>query len=102
MHGLVYIAFGLLTGAFFASQGPINGRLAAHLGGPAAAAFMSFSVGWAGLFLFNLTARTPLPSGTAVGAAPGWAWLGGLLGANRLRVRRHLCHRDAWCALQHA
>lgn len=81
MHGLVYIAFGLLTGAFFASQGPINGRLAAHLGGPAAAAFMSFSVGWAGLFLFNLTARTPLPSGTAVGAAPWWAWLGGLLGA---------------------
>ena len=34
--------------------------------------------------------------------AVGGSDIGGLLGANRLRVRRHLCHRDARCALQHA
>lgn len=79
--GWIYIVFGLITGAIFASQGAINGRLAQHIGGPLPAALISFSVGWSALFILNLAARTPVPQSAAIGAVPWWGWFGGLIGA---------------------
>ncbi|PRY92710.1 transporter family-2 protein [Hasllibacter halocynthiae] len=77
---LVALAAILLGGACIAVQAPMNARLAAHAGGPVAAAAVSFGVGFAILAAIAL-ARGGLPPAAAVAAAPWWAWAGGALGA---------------------
>ncbi|MGR3539952.1 MAG: DMT family transporter, partial [Hasllibacter sp.] len=67
-------------GACIAVQAPINSRLSAHVNGPVAAAAISFGVGFAILAAISL-ARSGLPDGASVAAAPWWAWAGGALGA---------------------
>ena len=79
--GMVYIALGLITGSMLASQGAINGRLASHAGGPAAAALISMSIGLMALKAVNLLSRGGLPSVAGVSSAPWWAFMGGLIGA---------------------
>ncbi|WOI52410.1 DMT family transporter [Parvularcula sp. LCG005] len=78
---IVYIVLGLLTGCAFATQGAVNGRLAAHLGGAPMAALVSFTVGWMALLVLNLALRSPLPATAGFSAIPWWAWLGGFMGA---------------------
>ncbi|MDG4649892.1 DMT family transporter [Roseibacterium sp. SDUM158017] len=74
------LAFAALGGAASALQAPINARLAAHAGDPVAAAALSFGVGVLLLSALALL-RSGLPEGSALAAAPWWAWAGGAFGA---------------------
>lgn len=69
----------ILGGAATALQGPTNARLAAAVGSPVNAAFVSFFVGTMALGLLALTLQAR-PDAAAVKALPAWAWLGGLYG----------------------
>lgn len=70
-----------LGGAGIAVQGPVNAALARDTGGgPLLAACLSFLVGFLAL-AFVVLARGLVPSATVLAAVPGWAWIGGLLGA---------------------
>lgn len=70
----------VLVGAILPLQGLVNARLGTHVGGPVAAAFVSFLVGTVMLGLYLLATRTPL---TLQGSLklPAWIWAGGALGA---------------------
>ena len=70
----------VLVGAILPLQGLVNARLGTHVGGPVAAAFVSFLVGTVMLGLYLLATRTPL---TLQGSLklPPWIWAGGALGA---------------------
>lgn len=62
-------------------QAGINLRLKASLGDPVLAALVSFALGTACLGIYTLVMRVPIPTAAMMGAAPWWAWTGGLLGA---------------------
>lgn len=70
----------VLIGAVLPLQGLVNARLGTHIGGPVAAAFVSFLVGTAMLGLYLLATRTPV---TLQGSLklPPWIWAGGVFGA---------------------
>ena len=70
----------VLIGAILPLQGLVNARLGVHVGGPVAAAFVSFLIGTVMLGLYLLATRTPL---TLQGSLklPAWIWAGGALGA---------------------
>lgn len=70
----------VLIGAILPLQGLVNARLGTHVGGPVAAAFVSFLVGTVMLGLYLLATRTPL---TLQGSLklPAWIWAGGAIGA---------------------
>ncbi|HTT42539.1 MAG TPA: DMT family transporter [Steroidobacteraceae bacterium] len=80
MQSLYYL-LGLGVGAGLIVQVGMNARLRALLGSPITAAFISFAIGTAALALYLLVMRTPLPTRAQLGTVPGWAWLGGVLGA---------------------
>jgi bacterial/archaeal transporter family-2 protein len=75
------LAFAVLAGAMLPIQAGINAELARGIGGPAAAAFVSFAVGAIGLAVLALLVMRGLPSADRVADVPWWAWVGGLLGA---------------------
>lgn len=79
MTSVLLLLFAVVAGAFLPLQAGINARLAHFVGGPVRASAISFGVGALALFLvvllFYRTAHT------RTGAAPWWAWVGGLLGA---------------------
>jgi len=75
------VIMAVLAGTMIAAQGVVNGRMAAAMGGPMQAAFISFSVGWLALVAMNLAFGNSLNVVQAAQAAPWWAWLGGLMGA---------------------
>lgn len=70
----------VLIGAILPLQGLVNARLGTHVGGPVAAAFVSFLVGTVMLGLYLLATRTPV---TLQGSLklPAWIWAGGAIGA---------------------
>ena len=70
----------VLIGAILPLQGLVNARLGVHVGGPVAAAFVSFLIGTVMLGLYLLATRTPV---TLQGSLklPAWIWAGGALGA---------------------
>lgn len=70
----------VLIGAVLPLQGLINARLGAHIGGPVAAAFVSFLVGTAILGAYLLATRTPLGLQSSL-KLPAWVWAGGAFGA---------------------
>jgi transporter family-2 protein len=80
MQTLLY-AVALLAGIGLTLQIGLNAALRTTFGSAGIAALTNFLVGTAGLVLFLLATRTSLPDRSALGAAPGWAWFGGLLGA---------------------
>ena len=75
------VIMAVLAGTMIAAQGVVNGRMAAAMGGPMQAAFISFSVGWIALVALNLIFGNNLNVVQAAQTAPWWAWLGGLMGA---------------------
>lgn len=77
----LYVTLGIMTGAAFASQGAVNGRLAAGIGSTTLAALISFSVGWTLLLILNLILRPALPPGSSFSAMPWWVFLSGFIGA---------------------
>ena len=70
----------IIAGGATAFQAPTNARLAAGVGSPVNAAFVSFLVGTAALGLLALTLQTR-PDAAAMKTLPWWAWIGGLYGA---------------------
>ncbi|MBN8261571.1 MAG: DMT family transporter [Xanthomonadales bacterium] len=70
----------VLIGAILPLQGLVNARLGVHVGGPVAAAFVSFLIGTIMLGLYLLATRTPV---TLQGSLklPAWIWAGGAIGA---------------------
>jgi transporter family-2 protein len=71
----------LSAGVVLIVQVGVNSALRDALGSPVMAALMSFAVGCAALLAFLWLARTPSPGRAQLLAVPGWAWLGGVLGA---------------------
>ena len=80
MNILGALLVAVLIGAILPLQGLVNARLGTHVGGPVAAAFVSFLVGTVMLGLYLLATLTPL---TLQGSLklPAWIWAGGALGA---------------------
>lgn len=77
--GLYVLAF--MAGLLLTVQVGLNAALRNAFGNPGTAALANFVVGTVGLFVYLLIARAEWPSRAAMGGAPAWAWLGGLLGA---------------------
>lgn len=80
MAGL-YGALAFAVGMVLIIQVGMNSTLRARLGSPLLAALISFLVGTVVLALLVLLSRAPLPNRAQLLALPGWAWLGGVLGA---------------------
>ena len=78
---LPYLLLAISVGACVAVQSGVNAQLRLYLGHPALAALTNFIVGTLALVLFLLATRAPWPTLAAVGRAPAWTWIGGLLGA---------------------
>ena len=76
-----YLLFAFAAGAALPVQFGINAQLAAWLGSPVRAAFVSFLVGTIILAIASALVFKPLPSWGRLGHAPWWVWLGGALGA---------------------
>ena len=70
----------VLIGAVLPLQGLINARLGTHIGGPVAAAFVSFLVGTVMLGAYLLATRTPVMLQGSL-KLPAWVWAGGVFGA---------------------
>ena len=75
------LLFAFAAGAALPVQFSINAVLRGFVGGPAVAATISFFGGTLALIVVALALRESWPLGEAVARAPGWAWVGGLLGA---------------------
>ncbi|HEV2473407.1 MAG TPA: DMT family transporter [Chthonomonadales bacterium] len=75
---LLVLAF--LAGALLPVQAAVNARLGRSLGSAPRAAAVSFLVGLAAL-TFYLVLLRPGPAPAIAERTPGWAWLGGLIGA---------------------
>jgi bacterial/archaeal transporter family-2 protein len=80
MQGVLYL-LGLGVGAGLVIQVGMNSTLRSYLGSPVVAALVSFLVGSLALAAYLVVTRTPLPLRSQIAAVPGWAWLGGVLGA---------------------
>ena len=79
--GLLFVVATICAGAMIASQGIINGRMSAVMGGPVQAALISFAVGFMALLALNIALGHRPQSGEVIAGAPWWAWIGGLMGA---------------------
>jgi transporter family-2 protein len=78
---VLYLLLAAAAGAVLPIQAGVNAQLARFVGGPVRASFVSFLVGTIALLVLSLAIVKPLPSGSRLGAAPWWVWVGGLLGA---------------------
>lgn len=78
---MIWFALALAAGAALPLQAALNARLGTSLGGPLWGAFASFAIGTLALAAVLSARRMALPSATAIGGVPAWAWTGGLLGA---------------------
>jgi bacterial/archaeal transporter family-2 protein len=74
------VVLGAAAGCLVGMQAPINARLRVAIG-PVQAATFSFLVGTAALLLIAAFVRGGWGNFAHVGRAPGWALIGGLLGA---------------------
>jgi bacterial/archaeal transporter family-2 protein len=71
----------LAAGIILPVQFGINSQLRNFVGGPVAAAAISFVVGTVALAVAALVVQSSLPEPGSAASAPWWAWTGGLLGA---------------------
>ena len=76
-----YVLFAIAAGAMLPVQFGINAQLAAWLGSPVRATFVSFAVGTAVLLVAVALFARGVSEGRELGAAPWWVWVGGFLGA---------------------
>jgi transporter family-2 protein len=74
------ILIAALIGTMLPLQGLVNARLGTNIGGPVAAAFVSFLVGTVLLGLYLVATRTSLMPRPGA-RFPLWIWTGGALGA---------------------
>jgi transporter family-2 protein len=78
---ILLVLLALAAGAGLPVQAGVNSALARFAGRPEWAAFISFAVGLAALGAWLLASRARPPGMGALGAAPAWAWSGGVIGA---------------------
>lgn len=76
-----FIILAVLAGMAMPTQATVNSKLVNYVHNPIAAAFFSFAVGSAALFIYMLLTGVPLTSLASAKDAPVVAWLGGFLGA---------------------
>ena len=76
-----YVLFAFAAGAALPVQFGINAQLSSWLDSPVRAAFVSFLTGAIILGVAAALLFKPLPSGTRLGHAPWWVWVGGAFGA---------------------
>ncbi len=76
-----FIVLALLAGIMMPAQAAINHRLSSFVENPVLAAFVSFVVGTAALFIYILFAGIPLGNLASLRQASLISWTGGLLGA---------------------
>ncbi len=76
-----YVLFAFAAGAALPVQFGINAQLSSWLDSPVRAAFVSFLTGAIILAVAAALLFKPLPSGTRLGHAPWWVWVGGAFGA---------------------
>jgi transporter family-2 protein len=76
-----YVLFAFAAGAALPVQFGINAQLSSWLDSPVRAAFVSFLTGAIILAVAAALVFKPLPSGTRLGHAPWWVWVGGAFGA---------------------
>ena len=76
-----FIILAILAGVAMPTQAVVNGKLAATIGNPILAAFISFAVGTVALFIYILLTGIPLSDLATAKNAPLIAWIGGFLGA---------------------
>jgi transporter family-2 protein len=75
----ILLPVALAAGVVLPVQFGVNSQLRTFVGGPLAAAAISFVVGAVALAVAALVVQRSLPG--SVASAPWWAWAGGLLGA---------------------
>ncbi|MPR35808.1 DMT family transporter [Salmonirosea aquatica] len=80
MDKVIWIVLAFLKGAFLPIQAGLNTRLGKAAGSPVYASMFSFVVGAIGLIIYILLTRQSI-SWSGVREAPGYVWIGGLLGA---------------------
>ncbi|MEJ1236680.1 DMT family transporter [Chryseolinea sp. T2] len=80
MDKLIWVIIALLSGAVLPIQAGLNARLGIAAQNSAYAATISFIVGTVGLIIYILLTRQTA-SIPGLREAPGYLWLGGLLGA---------------------
>jgi len=76
-----FIFLAILAGMAMPTQATVNSKLAGSVESPILAAFISFAVGTAALFLYILATGIPLSHLASAKNAPPIAWIGGFLGA---------------------
>ncbi|MDQ2967044.1 MAG: DMT family transporter [Actinomycetota bacterium] len=76
-----YVLFAFAAGVALPVQFGINAQLASWLDSPVRAAFVSFLTGATILGVAAALLFKPLPSGSRLGHAPWWVWVGGAFGA---------------------
>jgi transporter family-2 protein len=76
-----YLLFAFAAGVVLPVQFGINAQLATWLDSPVRAAFVSFVTGAIILAVASALVFKPLPSGSRLGHAPWWVWVGGAFGA---------------------
>ena len=76
-----YVLFAFAAGAALPVQFGINAQLSSWLDSPVRAAFVSFLTGAIILAVAAALLFKPLPSGSRLGLAPWWVWIGGAFGA---------------------
>ncbi len=81
MSWLLLVAVALAAGVAAPVQFAVNTHLRSLVGGPVAAAAISFVVGTIALLAVVLVVRRSLPELDPLMSAPWWVWTGGLLGA---------------------
>ena len=78
----LYILLAIVAGAMMPTQAATNNKMAVVLGNsPILAAFISFFIGTAALFIYVIASGTPLGDMASAKNAPPIAWIGGVLGA---------------------
>ena len=80
-NNYLFLALAVLAGAMMPTQAATNNKMAVVVDSPILAAFISFFIGTAALFVYVVASGTPLGNLASVKDAPPIAWVGGLLGA---------------------
>ncbi len=76
-----FVILALLAGMMMPTQAAINNRLSTFVDNPVLAAFVSFVVGTAALFVYILIAGIPLGNLASLRQATYVSWTGGVMGA---------------------
>ncbi len=80
MDKIIWILLAFISGTFLPLQAGLNSRMGKAAESPVYASLISFVVGAIGLIAYVVVTRQTV-SWSGIKEAPGYVWLGGLLGA---------------------